>query len=151
MGFWGFIPKVIHGVKGWRLLVYDFQRLKKMWRSALLRHAYFLALVAQGIEHWFPEPGVGGSNPPERTIFQQLHNLRRYSIAYVLFIRCAPRAQYLDKAFEKQFIHRAFEPPLFRCYSRGEQGSNPPELTNFSLLNKALFDFFIGSDFVLGG
>ncbi len=25
------------------------------------------ALVAQGIEHRFPKPGVGGSNPPEGT------------------------------------------------------------------------------------
>ena len=26
------------------------------------------APVAQGIEHWFPEPGAGGSNPPGRAI-----------------------------------------------------------------------------------
>ena len=30
--------------------------------------AYY-ALVAQWIEHWPPEPGVGGSNPLERAIF----------------------------------------------------------------------------------
>ncbi len=26
------------------------------------------ALVAQGIEHRFPKPGVGGSNPPEGAV-----------------------------------------------------------------------------------
>lgn len=31
--------------------------------------ALILAPVAQGIEHWFPEPGVGGSNPSGRTIY----------------------------------------------------------------------------------
>ena len=33
------------------------------------------APVAQGIEHWFPEPGVVGSNPAGGTTVQSLLNL----------------------------------------------------------------------------
>ena len=35
------------------------------------------ALVAQGIEHWFPVPKVGGSNPLEGTIV----NSKEYDFA----------------------------------------------------------------------
>ncbi len=30
------------------------------------------ALVAQGIEHWFPKPGVAGSNPAGGTVLSDL-------------------------------------------------------------------------------
>ena len=38
-------------------------------RKTLYAKTVRYALVAQGIEHWPPEPGVAGSNPAERAIY----------------------------------------------------------------------------------
>ncbi len=41
------------------------------------------ALVAQGIEHRFPKPGVGGSSPPEGATGNGSSRLRYFAMAVV--------------------------------------------------------------------
>ncbi len=40
-----------------------------LWDERRCRVCLALASVAQGIEHWFPVPGVAGSNPAGGTHF----------------------------------------------------------------------------------
>ena len=48
----------------------------------LVALAKVLALVAQGIEHWFPVPKVGGSNPLEGAILLQELKMPTFSHRY---------------------------------------------------------------------
>lgn len=45
-------------------------RVRVLDFALVLTWMWVRALVAQGIEHWFPVPGVGGSNPLEGTFLR---------------------------------------------------------------------------------